>query len=44
MRRRGYTRACSPGSYELRYSLGIDPAIGKRRSASRLYVVAVRTL
>jgi hypothetical protein len=29
---------------ELRYSLGIDPAIGKRRSASRLCVVAVRTL
>jgi integrase len=31
MRRTGHIRERSPGSFELRYSLGTDPASGKRR-------------
>jgi hypothetical protein len=31
MRRTGHIRERSPGSYELRYSLGNDPATGKRK-------------
>ena len=34
MRRTGHIRERSPGSYELRYSLGTDPATGKRRVAT----------
>ena len=30
-RRQGHIRERSPGSYELRYSAGIDPATGKRK-------------
>src|ERR1044071_8366564 len=32
MRRTGHIRERSPGSYELRYSLGTDPATGKRKT------------
>jgi hypothetical protein len=31
MRRTGHIRERSPGSYELRYGAGIDPATGKRK-------------
>jgi hypothetical protein len=34
MRRTGHIRERSPGSYELRYSLGTDPATGKRKMAT----------
>jgi integrase len=34
MRRDGHIRERSPGSFELRYSLGTDPATGKRRTAA----------
>jgi integrase len=34
MRRAGHIRQRSPGRWELRYSLGIDPASGKRRTAT----------
>jgi integrase len=34
MRRTGHIRERSPGSYELRYSLGADPATGKRKIAT----------
>ena len=34
MRPTGHTRERSPGSWELRYSLGTDPATGKRRVAT----------
>src|SRR5438477_12831337 len=34
MRRAGHIRERSPGSYELRYSLGTDPATGKRKMAT----------
>ena len=34
MRRTGHIRERSPGSFELRYSLGTDPATGKRRMAT----------
>lgn len=34
MRRTGHIRERSPGSYELRYSLGVDPATGKRKIAT----------
>lgn len=34
MRRTGHIRERSPGSFELRYSLGTDPATGKRRIAT----------
>jgi integrase len=34
MRRAGHIRERSPGSYELRYSLGVDPATGKRKIAT----------
>jgi integrase len=30
----GHIRERSPGSFELRYSLGTDPATGKRRTAT----------
>src|ERR1700730_5887989 len=33
-RRTGSIRERSPGSYELRYSLGNDPATGRRRMAN----------
>src|SRR5436309_3366232 len=34
MRRSGHIRERSPGSFELRYSLGTDPATGKRKIAT----------
>ena len=34
MRRTGHIRERSPGSFELRYSLGADPATGRRRIAT----------
>ena len=34
MRRSGHIRERSPGSFELRYNLGIDPATGKRKLAT----------
>ena len=34
MRRTGHIRERSPGAFELRYSLGIDPATGRRRTAT----------
>jgi integrase len=34
MRRSGHIRERSPGSFELRYSLGTDPATGRRRIAT----------
>jgi integrase len=34
MRRNGHIRERSPGSFELRYSLGTDPATGKRKTAT----------
>jgi integrase len=34
MRRPGHIRERSPGSWEIRYSLGTDPATGKRRIAT----------
>jgi integrase len=34
MRRTGHVRERSPGSFELRYDLGTDPATGKRRVAT----------
>src|SRR5262249_38285478 len=34
MRATGHIRGRSPGSWELRYSLGTDPATGKRRIAT----------
>src|SRR5437763_8305971 len=34
MRRTGHIRQRSPGSFELRYSLGTDPATGKRKIAT----------
>jgi integrase len=34
MRRTGHIRERSPGSFELRYSLGTDPATGKRKIAT----------
>ena len=34
LRRDGHIRERSPGSFELRYSLGTDPASGKRRMAT----------
>jgi integrase len=34
MRRTGHIRERLPGSFELRYSLGTDPATGKRRTAT----------
>src|SRR4051794_13976904 len=34
MRRTGHIRERSPGSFELRYSLGADPATGKRKIAT----------
>ncbi len=34
MRREGHIRQRSPGSWELRYPLGIDPATGKRKVAT----------
>ena len=34
MRHTGHIRERSPGSFELRYSLGTDPAKGKRRIAT----------
>jgi hypothetical protein len=34
MRRSGQIRERSPGAFELRYSLGTDPATGKRRIAT----------
>ena len=34
MRRTGHIRERSPGSLEVRYSLGTDPATGKRRMAT----------
>jgi integrase len=34
MRHTGHIRERSPGSYELRYSLGTDPATGKRKMAT----------
>src|SRR3954454_1464227 len=34
MRRTGHIRERSPGSFEVRYTLGTDPATGKRRLAT----------
>jgi integrase len=34
MRRTGHIRERSPGSFELRYSLGVDPTTGRRRIAT----------
>jgi hypothetical protein len=34
MRRSGHIRERSPGSFELRYNLGTDPATGKRKVAT----------
>src|SRR5947207_5535549 len=34
MRRSGHIRERSPGSFELRYNLGTDPATGKRKLAT----------
>ena len=34
MKRTGHIRERSPGSFELRYSLGTDPATGRRRIAT----------
>jgi integrase len=34
MRSTGHIRARAPGSWEIRYSLGTDPATGKRRTAT----------
>ena len=34
MRSTGHIRQRSPGSWEIRYSLGTDPATGKRRMAT----------
>ena len=34
MRSTGHIRQRTPGSWELRYSLGTDPATGKRRMAT----------
>ena len=34
MRRTGHIRERSPGSFELRYALGTNPATGKRRTAT----------
>lgn len=34
MRRTGHIRERSPGSFELRYALGTDPATGKRKTAT----------
>src|SRR5262245_21403528 len=34
MRRTGHIRERSPGSWELRYSLGTDPATGRRKVAT----------
>ena len=34
MRRAGHIRERSPGSFELRYELGTNPATGKRRTAT----------
>src|SRR5438270_13678785 len=34
MRRSGHIRERSPGSFELRYALGTDPATGKRKLAT----------
>src|SRR5580704_19765418 len=34
MRRTGHIRERSPGAHEIRYSLGTDPATGKRRIAT----------
>src|SRR3979490_1889998 len=34
MRHTGHIRERSPGSFELRYSLGTDPATGKRKVAT----------
>ena len=35
-RQKGHIRERSRGSWELRYSLGTDPATGKRRTVTRL--------
>jgi integrase len=37
MRKTGHIRERSPGSFELRYSLGTDPATGKRRIATTTF-------
>src|SRR5271166_5611509 len=34
MRRTGHIRERSPGAFEIRYTLGIDPATGRRRIAT----------
>src|ERR1051326_8553357 len=34
MRRTGHIRERSPGSFEIRYSLGTDPATGRRKIAT----------
>jgi integrase len=34
MRRTGHIRQRAPGSFELRYSIGVDPATGRRRIAT----------
>jgi hypothetical protein len=34
MRPTGHIRERSPGSWELRYSLGVDPATGRRRTVT----------
>src|ERR1051325_8580220 len=34
MRRTGHIRERSPGSFEIRYSLGTDPATGRRKMAT----------
>jgi len=34
MRHSGHIRRRSPGSWEVRYSRGVDPATGKRRIAT----------
>ena len=42
MRRAGHIRERSPGSFELRYSLGTDPATGKRNIAIGTQLTQVR--
>ena len=34
MRRTGHIRERSPGSFEIRYNLGTDPATGRRKIAT----------
>ena len=44
MRRTGHLRERSLGSFEIRYSLGTDPATGKRKMRPRRSAAAAKML